>query len=423
VSFFLILFSLFFVGDVIWGVWADVRLRAARVAWGWRALSGGFIAACALSLVWWLAARRLDMGPPPSVLMSLTMVWHLFVLPAAIIALLAWGILKGGVWGWRRVLSSEPLSGRDESAQPEPSSETADDSSAVSRRRFLGAAAATAPMVLAFGATGVGYYQLRDFRVRRLVVPIASLPQRLDGMTIAHVSDTHVGRFTRGRILQDIARTTNTLNDGKPCDLVLFTGDLINDSNRDLDPAIAMSLKFQGRHGAYLVEGNHDLIDDGAVFDRQLREAGLNLLNNETQHVEVNGQAVQIVGLRWGPPQRVADRRQMGGDEALLASLESVQPRLDRQAFKILLAHHPHALDYASQAGIPLTFSGHTHGGQLMLSESLGPGPLMYRYWSGLYHTPTGAAGVVSNGVGNWFPLRINAPAEIIHVTLRRHPV
>jgi predicted MPP superfamily phosphohydrolase len=90
-------------------------------------------------------------------------------------------------------------------------------------------------------------------------------------------------------------------------------------------------------------------------------------------------------------------------------------------AFPILLAHHPHAFDAAAVAGIPLTVSGHTHGGQLMLSESVGFGPLMYRYWSGLYRKPAhnGASLVVSNGVGNWFPVRLRAPAEIIHLTMR----
>ena len=55
-----------------------------------------------------------------------------------------------------------------------------------------------------------------------------------------------------------------------------------------------------------------------------------------------------------------------------------------------------------------------------MLSDSVGFGPLMYRYWSGLYRKAEhDAALVVSNGVGNWFPLRTWAPAEIIHLTLR----
>jgi hypothetical protein len=61
-----------------------------------------------------------------------------------------------------------------------------------------------------------------------------------------------------------------------------------------------------------------------------------------------------------------------------------------------------------------------------MLGDAVGFGPLLYRYWSGLYRQPAhhGAALVVSNGVGNWFPLRTRAPAEIIDLTLRSvaHP-
>jgi hypothetical protein len=89
------------------------------------------------------------------------------------------------------------------------------------------------------------------------------------------------------------------------------------------------------------------------------------------------------------------------------------------EAFPILLAHHPHAFDAAAAASLPLILSGHTHGGQLMLNEREGFGPALFRYWSGLY-TRDNSKLIVSNGVGNWFPLRVNAPAEIIHLTLVR---
>jgi hypothetical protein len=97
-------------------------------------------------------------------------------------------------------------------------------------------------------------------------------------------------------------------------------------------------------------------------------------------------------------------------------------PQRDPAAFGILIAHHPHAFDWAAEAGIPLTLCGHTHGGQLMLSPNFGVGPLLFRYWSGLYEKGSSKL-IVSNGVGNWFPLRINAPAEIVHITLRSHAV
>ena len=54
-----------------------------------------------------------------------------------------------------------------------------------------------------------------------------------------------------------------------------------------------------------------------------------------------------------------------------------------------------------------------------MLNEQVGFGPALFRYWSGLYERSASKL-IVSNGVGNWFPLRVNAPAEIVHLTLHR---
>src|SRR5205085_1142502 len=119
--------------------------------------------------------------------------------------------------------------------------------------------------------------------------------------------------------------------------------------------------------------------------------------------------------IRWGSPW---NRRDAYINEHTQETLSLRDPN----AFPILLSHHPHAFDPASAQGIPLTLAGHTHGGQLMLTPTFGAGPLLFKYWSGLYRRLTGEALVVSNGTGNWFPLRINAPAEILHLTLRRAP-
>jgi predicted MPP superfamily phosphohydrolase len=68
-----------------------------------------------------------------------------------------------------------------------------------------------------------------------------------------------------------------------------------------------------------------------------------------------------------------------------------------------------------------LVLAGHTHGGQIMLTKNIGAGPMRFRYWTGRYYDPESESNlIVSNGVGDWFPLRINAPAEIVHLTL--HP-
>jgi predicted MPP superfamily phosphohydrolase len=219
------------------------------------------------------------------------------------------------------------------------------------------------------------------------------------------VSDLHVGTFTNGPTVKRIVEETSRLD----ADLVLLPGDLINHALADLSDALDAVCNMQSRYGAYLCVGNHDLIEDGAEFIRRVR-VRVPLLVNESRVIPIRGQQLQLLGLPWNR------------DEVRIArSVRELAGQVVPGAFPILLAHHPHAFDTAAAEGIPLTVSGHTHGGQLMLTEAVGLGPLLFRYWSGLYHKPgpDGASLVVSNGVGNWFPLRTAAPAEIIHLTLR----
>ena len=88
----------------------------------------------------------------------------------------------------------------------------------------------------------------------------------------------------------------------------------------------------------------------------------------------------------------------------------------------IALAHHPHTWDCLADAVIPLTLSGHTHGGQIMLTPAgdpreIGVGQILFRYNRGFYRR-NGTTLFVNSGVGNWFPLRFNAPAEIVQIQL-----
>jgi predicted MPP superfamily phosphohydrolase len=167
-----------------------------------------------------------------------------------------------------------------------------------------------------------------------------------------------------------------------------------------------------------MIEGNHDLFQGRDAFESRVKASGIPLLVNETAQLTVRGHPLQLLGLRWGGPS--FRMRQGSSDDAIAASFEELLPLRNPEAFPILLAHHPHAFDCAAAAAaqLPLTLSGHTHGGQLMLNAETGFGPLMFRYWSGHY-TRGDSHLIVSNGVGNWFPLRTRAPAEIIHLTLR----
>ncbi|HST31237.1 MAG TPA: metallophosphoesterase [Chthoniobacterales bacterium] len=283
------------------------------------------------------------------------------------------------------------------------------DQNSWSRRDFLRFGAAVTPPILTLGLTGIALYQLNQVRVRRFALSIASLPEALNGMTIAQVSDMHVGRFTNGEVLETTVRLVNELR----ADLVLLTGDLINDALADLDTGLDLARRMEARFGVAIIEGNHDLIENPREFETRVRASGIPFLLDESMIMNVRGFPVQLLGLRWT---RVYGEKR---DAAIGAEVKKLLEQRDADAFPILLAHHPHSFDAAADSGMPLTLSGHTHGGQLMLNEQTGFGPALFRYWSGLYQRGPSKL-IVSNGVGNWFPLRVNAPAEIVHLTLRR---
>ena len=378
-TFVLIVFGTLAALDALWWWSAD---RAARRLTG-RTRTLARVAAGAWALAMLGVIGLILAGARFAPAYAAAFLWHLIVLPVTLLVTL---LVLLGRRGVRFVTKREPP------AEPGPT-----------RRAFL-VGAVTAPPAVTLAAAGLGVSQLDDFRVRRIDVPIAGLPPELDGFRIAHVSDTHVGTFTNGRVLREVVDRVNAMD----AHLVAFTGDLINRELRDLPEAAEMVRAFRGRLGVLAVEGNHDLMEGRAEFRRRARDLGVDLLVNERRELSVGGVKLDVLGAAW-PIER---------SDAGVRAIHRELPAPREGAFAVLLAHHPHAFDPARENGVPLTLAGHTHGGQLMLPGDVGFGPLMYRYWSGLYRR--GGAAVVSNGTGNWFPLRTNAPAEVGLLTLRR---
>lgn len=392
--FFLTLFAAMAAGDVAWWRWADRRLKRAQGHRVTRGILRAFTAFMLFYLVAALifpAATRRSRGPVPLPVHSAAFLWHMIVLPVWIIGLILAACARLIGQGIAKLAPSEPEKEIRDAARP-------------SRREALGAAAVALPPLLMAGTTAAAIGQLGHVRVRRFELAFANLPPALDGTTIAQVSDIHVGKFTRDGSLRNLADQVNALK----CDFVAVTGDLIDLALADLPRSLDMIRKLDPRHGLFICEGNHDLIEDPQGFESQMKASGLPFLLETQRSVRFRGESVQFLGIRWAH-----------ADSDLAKSVARVKPQMRPDAFPILLAHHPHAFDAAAAAGFPLILSGHTHGGQIMLNERLGFGPAMFRYWSGLYRKP-GSSLIVSNGAGNWFPLRINAPADIVHLTMRR---
>jgi predicted MPP superfamily phosphohydrolase len=392
--FFLTLFALMALGDVVWWRWADTRLRrltrhrrAGRLLLA--AFMGGLLSYLLAVFLLPQPTRRSD-GPIPMPLHAAAFLWHMLFLP--VLLLLS---LTAGLGQFARAIGR-----RFSTSRPQRLSEAGQEHS---RREILAAAAVGLPPLALAVTTGAAIAQLGNIRIRRFDLSLPQLPPALDGMTIAHVSDLHVGKFTRDGSLSRLADMVNAMK----CDFVAVTGDLIDLALADLPRALAMVRQLDPRQGLFICEGNHDLIEDRGEFETRMATSGLPFLLQNERTIQFRGEPVQFLGTRWAH-----------ADAELADSVVRMRPTIRPDAFPILLAHHPHAFDAAAAVGIPLTLSGHTHGGQIMLNERLGFGPVMFRYWSGLYQKNASSL-IVSNGAGNWFPLRIGAPAELVQITLR----
>jgi predicted MPP superfamily phosphohydrolase len=313
--------------------------------------------------------------------MSVEMAWNLVLMiafPAMILVVLAMGRL-------RPVKKEAPSSPDD-----------------ISRRKFLYLATYSAAPALAIGMGVHGSITRNDLRVRPLTIPITGLPPELEGFTIAHVSDLHSGIFVGPERLKIISDTTNDLK----ADLVTITGDVINREMTEFIPALAAMKAIESRHGTYLCEGNHDQIPGPGIVMDACTENNLPMLAYESVILPIRGQRLILGGLPW----------MRDGFETHPEIVSQLFPERREGDVRILLAHHPHLFDIADSADLVLT--GHTHGGQIMLGEHTGLGPLFFKYWSGLYQRANTSL-VVSNGCGDWFPCRICAPAEIALLTLK----
>lgn len=383
-AFFTVLLT-FMLGGDIWCAWAgDRALSRTKNPRPWRIAWRFFFGLLILGIILLMAARllQLKVRVMPEFCVIAIFLWHFILLPIVLAIAVPW---SAGAAAIRRYTRRPPVD--------------------TGRREFLTRIAVISPPLALAALTGQSIYTEDDLILTRRDLPIANLPPALEGMTIAHVTDPHLGSFITDRKVQKIIDFTNNLD----ADLVLQTGDLINSSLSDLPDGIEMVRKLRGRCGVYCCQGNHDVMVDRDQFEADTVRAGINMMLDETRVITVRGQPLRLIAPRWTGY----------ADPLINWSIRRLITAPVDDMFTILTTHHPHGFDTAAALNIPLTLGGHTHGGQIALSHNIGVGPMMYRYWSGAYQKGNSTCHV-SNGTGNWFPLRINVPCEVVHLTLRR---
>ena len=240
----------------------------------------------------------------------------------------------------------------------------------------------------------------RTARLVRVDVPVAGLPEALQGFTIAQISDVHVGPTIRRNYLERVVAAVNRLD----ADVVAITGDLVDGSVGELAEHVAPLATLRSREGSYFVTGNHEYYSGAAAWVNELRRLGVGVLMN--QHVVIRRGSAELVlaGVTdYGAGQ--FDHGQASDPKAALAGSPS------EAALRVLLAHQPRSAAAAAAAGFDLQLSGHTHGGQFLPWNFLVR--LQQPFTAGLHRWKQMWV-YTSRGTGYWGPpKRFGAPSEI----------
>ncbi len=243
-----------------------------------------------------------------------------------------------------------------------------------------------------------------DIVVNELEIATPRWPAELDGLRIAHVSDFHLGDL----LPLDRALNVVELIAANEPDFVACTGDVVDlQLTRDAGELLQAMASIGAPLGSALVLGNHDELHCGETLAGMAVEVGMLVLCDEAAQISWNGYPVVIAGTRWAP---TVDKCARSVDLACGSETH------------LLLSHNPRSFDQAARLNVPLTLAGHTHGGQIAMKNKPAANLAMtHRYSAGIFEQGESRL-YVTPGVGAWFPLRVNCPAEVAIITMRSIP-
>ncbi|WP_317038951.1 metallophosphoesterase [Urechidicola croceus] len=262
-----------------------------------------------------------------------------------------------------------------------------------------------------------------NYQVVKHTLFFDDLPSSFDGFKITHISDIHSGSFDNADKIQHGIDLINEQNS----DVILFTGDIVNNVAEEMDPWIPYFRQLKAKQGKFSVLGNHDYGEyvnwkSSEEKNRNFQaikdihpKIGFDLLLNQNSYLEKNGEKIAIIGMEnWGT------RFKKAGD------LQIASKGLNKKDFKILMSHDPSHWNTEVKShddNYQLTLSGHTHGMQFGIEIpglKWSPVQYVYKQWAGIYEE-FGRKINVNRGFGFLaFPGRVGIWPEISVITLKK---
>lgn len=258
----------------------------------------------------------------------------------------------------------------------------------------------------------------KRLELKHITFTSPDLPPYFDGYRLVQITDFHLGSFPPGNDF--VQKVVDATNNEEP-DMILFTGDLVNNQASEVEPYLDTLGLLHASDGIYSIWGNHDYCEYGnnhsiGALKRNRRmlygyqeSLGWHQLMNEHHVVSHGMSSIAVIGVE-NPGQPPFTNR---------SNLKKAMKGVDPDMFKILLSHDPHhwRREVVGKK-IQLTLAGHTHAGQLKIGKWT-PARLAFKEWGGAYRIGEQML-YVSSGIGGSFPFRLGAWPELTVVTLKR---
>ncbi|WP_299115735.1 metallophosphoesterase [uncultured Winogradskyella sp.] len=293
------------------------------------------------------------------------------------------------------------------------------------RRKFI-SQIALGLAAIPFASVIYGMYKGKyNFKVLKYTLHFEDLPEAFNGYKLTQISDVHSGSFDN---IKKVEYAIDLINE-QQSDVILFTGDMVNNKATELEPYVEVFKKLKANDGLFSVLGNHDYGDyirwnteedkrqNLEDLKKLQKDIGFDLLLNENRFIEREGQRLAIIGVEnWGK-----------GGFKKAGDLKRASEKVNKDDFKILMSHDPSHWDAEvvnDAYHYHLTLSGHTHGMQFGIEI---PGwikwsPVKWRYkqWAGIYEA-LGQYINVNRGFGYLaFPGRVGIWPEITVIELKK---